>query len=67
MPKAPDCPEVFGPCKRKLSEKATDNGDPDLEQKQKRLEQQLQKTDAALAPTKKHAQSSAKTTAPTNY
>ena len=61
MPEAPDSPEIFGPCKRKLSEKATNNGDPNMERKRKRLEQQAQKTGA---PTKKHTQSSSKTIAP---
>jgi hypothetical protein len=63
MPEAPS--EVSVPYKRKLSEKAANNGDPDVEQKQKRLEQ-LQKTgtSSAPAPTKKPIQASAKPMAP---
>jgi hypothetical protein len=56
-----DSPEAFGPRKRKLSEKATTNGDPNVERKQKRLAQ-VEKIDAAL--TIKTTQASAKTMAP---
>lgn len=63
MPETPDSPEAFGPRKRKLSEKATTNGDPNVERKQKRLEQ-VQNMRAAPAPTKKTIQAPVKSMAP---
>ena len=63
MPETPDSPEAFGPHKRKLSEKATTNGDPNVERKQKRLEQ-VQNMRAAPAPTKKTIQAPVKSMAP---
>ena len=63
MPETPDSPEAFGPHKHKLSEKATTNGDPNVERKQKRLEQ-VQNMRAAPAPTKKTIQAPVKSMAP---
>ena len=49
----PDSPEASGPCKHKLSTKATTNGDPEMERKKKKLEAKKQSTKPAL--TKKHS------------
>ena len=48
-----DSPEASGPCKHKLSTKVTTNGDPEVEQKRKKLEVKKQSTKAA--PTQKHS------------
>src|SRR5271168_3220560 len=48
-----DSPEASGPRKRKLSTKVTTNGDPEVEQKKKKLEAKKKSTKSA--PTKKHS------------
>ena len=48
-----DSPEASGPHKHKLSTKVTTNGDPEVEQKRKKLEVKKQSTKAA--PTQKHS------------
>jgi hypothetical protein len=48
-----DSPEAFGPHKCKLSTKVTTNGDPEVEQKRKKLEAKKQSMKAA--PTQKHS------------
>ena len=52
-PMPTDSPEASGPHKCKLSTKATTNGDPEVEQKKKKLEAKKQSTKPA--PTKKHS------------
>ena len=61
MPTSPDSPDI-GPCKRKLLIKPTNNGDPEAEQKQKKLEN-LQKN-AKTVPTKKATKPAAKQPTP---
>ena len=59
-PMPTDSPEASGPRKCKLSTKATTNGDPEVEQKKKKLEAKKQST--KLAPTKKHSLTPVNTT-----